>query len=263
MQLLPESANFFVNTEMLARARLRLPLTEVGVRHRPRRQGQSKVSLAEVPKTLSVLLPSWWAHAVTRRPASLAAAAGTLMPPGDVNSLGPATRWHPASVLRRRLPSQLDSIPARRSRGERWRMGSPDATRPMNTRRSALDQALRVLLSVAEGITGAPNGIRTCPPWCARSPSDRRAGRFRLIHVLRPHPGCARAAARHGVGQALQCRGVIGPAFPQVANSTKRSRRPPPSATGDRASGRAAILDKRDVDRGERGTRLNHASHQS
>jgi glycosyltransferase involved in cell wall biosynthesis len=74
VQLLPESANFFVNTEMLARARrLRLPLTEVGVRHRPRRHGQSKVSLAEVPKTLSVLLPFWWAHVVTRRPAALAA----------------------------------------------------------------------------------------------------------------------------------------------------------------------------------------------
>ena len=69
-QLLPESSNFFVNTEMLARARrLRLPVAEVGVRHRPRRHGQSKVSLAEVPKMLRTLLPFWWTHAVMRRSA--------------------------------------------------------------------------------------------------------------------------------------------------------------------------------------------------
>jgi glycosyltransferase involved in cell wall biosynthesis len=79
VQLLPESMNFFVNTEMLARARrLRLPVTEVGVRHRPRRHGQSKVSLAEVPKTLSVLLPFWWAHVVTGRPAEAVAALPSL-----------------------------------------------------------------------------------------------------------------------------------------------------------------------------------------
>src|SRR5258708_832540 len=67
-QLLPEASNFFVNTEMLARARrLKLPVAEVGVRHRPRRHGASKVSLADVPKTLCALLPFWWTHVVTRR----------------------------------------------------------------------------------------------------------------------------------------------------------------------------------------------------
>src|SRR5439155_16679010 len=59
--LLPESEHFFVNTEMLARARqLRMPVAEVGVTHRPRRHGQSKVSLGDIPRTLSVLLPFWW-----------------------------------------------------------------------------------------------------------------------------------------------------------------------------------------------------------
>jgi dolichol-phosphate mannosyltransferase len=67
LQLLPESTNFFVNTEMLARARrLNLAVAEVGVRHRPRCFGASKVSLAEVPRTLAILLPFWWAHVTER-----------------------------------------------------------------------------------------------------------------------------------------------------------------------------------------------------
>ncbi len=62
-RLLPESTHFFVNTEMLARARqLGLRVAEVGVRHRPRRHGQSKVSLADIPRTLAVLLPFWWSR---------------------------------------------------------------------------------------------------------------------------------------------------------------------------------------------------------
>jgi dolichol-phosphate mannosyltransferase len=59
--LLPESTHFFVNTEMLARARQSgLPVAEIGVTHRPRRHGQSKVSLGDIPRTLAVLLPFWW-----------------------------------------------------------------------------------------------------------------------------------------------------------------------------------------------------------
>src|SRR5262245_218658 len=51
--LLPESRNFFVNTEMLTRARQHsFPVREVGVTHRPRRKGDSKVSMTDVPKTL-------------------------------------------------------------------------------------------------------------------------------------------------------------------------------------------------------------------
>jgi len=61
--LLPNSANFFVNTEMLTRARQRnLAVTEIGVTHRPRRAGTSKVSLGDVPRTLATLLPFWWSE---------------------------------------------------------------------------------------------------------------------------------------------------------------------------------------------------------
>ncbi len=63
--LLPESSNFFVNTEMLARARmLGLDVAEAGVRHRPRPAGRSKVSLLDVPRTLGRLLPFWWMRVV-------------------------------------------------------------------------------------------------------------------------------------------------------------------------------------------------------
>jgi glycosyltransferase involved in cell wall biosynthesis len=59
--LLPESRGFFVNAEMLARAMTRgVPIAEVGVRHRPRGAGVSKVSLWDVPKVLRTLIPFWW-----------------------------------------------------------------------------------------------------------------------------------------------------------------------------------------------------------
>ena len=64
-QIMPTSRGFFVNTEMLARARqLGLQVGEVGVQHRPRRAGVSKVSLLDIPKTLRVLLPYWWNNVV-------------------------------------------------------------------------------------------------------------------------------------------------------------------------------------------------------
>jgi len=62
-QITPQSDGFFVNTEMLARARqLHVQVAEVGVRHRPRRHGSSKVSLRDIPRTLAALLPFWWTH---------------------------------------------------------------------------------------------------------------------------------------------------------------------------------------------------------
>lgn len=62
-RLLPETSGFFVNTEMLARARQAgYPVAEVGVRHRPRLHGRSKVSWADVPRTLAALLPFWWSR---------------------------------------------------------------------------------------------------------------------------------------------------------------------------------------------------------
>ncbi len=48
---------------MLARARQHdLAIAEVGVTHRPRLQGESKVSLTDVPKTLATLVPFWWSR---------------------------------------------------------------------------------------------------------------------------------------------------------------------------------------------------------
>jgi dolichol-phosphate mannosyltransferase len=62
-ELLPETHGFFVNTEMLTRARqLGLRIAETGVRHRPRLHGQSTVSLRDIPRTLAALLPFWWSR---------------------------------------------------------------------------------------------------------------------------------------------------------------------------------------------------------
>lgn len=61
--LLPETNTFFVNAEMLTKARQRgLEVVQVGVRHRPRLHGESKVSLGEVPRILATLLPFWWSR---------------------------------------------------------------------------------------------------------------------------------------------------------------------------------------------------------
>jgi 4-amino-4-deoxy-L-arabinose transferase-like glycosyltransferase len=61
--LLPDTTGFFVNTEMLTRARqLGYSVAETGVRHRPRLKGKSTVSLGDVPRTLGALLPFWWSR---------------------------------------------------------------------------------------------------------------------------------------------------------------------------------------------------------
>ncbi len=66
--LLPRSHGFLVNAEMICRARrLGLAVAEVGVRHRPRRHGTSKVSLFDIPRTLMKLLPLWWSQVVRGR----------------------------------------------------------------------------------------------------------------------------------------------------------------------------------------------------
>jgi dolichol-phosphate mannosyltransferase len=64
VDLLPESSGYFVNTEMLARARqLGHRVAEAGVRHRPRVRGTSKVSaLRDVPRVARALLPFWWSR---------------------------------------------------------------------------------------------------------------------------------------------------------------------------------------------------------
>jgi 4-amino-4-deoxy-L-arabinose transferase-like glycosyltransferase len=87
--LLPETQGFFVNTEMLTRARqLGYPIAEAGVHHRPRLHGQSTVSLRDIPRTLGALLPFWWSRllfpaanqaASTRASALLAVGYGLLL----------------------------------------------------------------------------------------------------------------------------------------------------------------------------------------
>ncbi len=66
--LLPQSRGFFVNTEMMTRARqLGFSVAEVPVTHRPRAKGMSKVSLREIPRTLRTLLGFWWREVVGGR----------------------------------------------------------------------------------------------------------------------------------------------------------------------------------------------------
>lgn len=78
--LLPQSRGFFVNTEMLTRARKNgISITEVGVTHRPRRGGESKVSIMDVPRVLRVLIPFWWSGG-TKLP-GMPAAAPVAAPP--------------------------------------------------------------------------------------------------------------------------------------------------------------------------------------
>jgi glycosyltransferase involved in cell wall biosynthesis len=67
-ELLPESRGFFVNTEMLTRARqLGYEVAEVPVRHRPRLSGRSTVRLSDIPRTLWHLIPYWWTRVLFRR----------------------------------------------------------------------------------------------------------------------------------------------------------------------------------------------------
>ncbi len=58
--ILPKTNGFFVNAEMLCRAsQLGVPIAEIGVNHRPRRAGKSKVSLLDIPAILKILIPFW------------------------------------------------------------------------------------------------------------------------------------------------------------------------------------------------------------
>jgi dolichol-phosphate mannosyltransferase len=67
--LLPETSGFFVNSEMLCRARqYGWAVAEVGVRHRPRQMGTSTVRLSEVPRTFAILVRFWWKNVVWARP---------------------------------------------------------------------------------------------------------------------------------------------------------------------------------------------------
>src|SRR6185437_10639982 len=100
-RLLPESRGFFVNAEMLTRARLLdLEVSEVPVSHRPRAGGESKVSLREIPRTLRTLLAFWWTHmVVVRRPAPTLVQARVML----VNEAPPP--------VASRLPSNALGLP--------------------------------------------------------------------------------------------------------------------------------------------------------
>jgi 4-amino-4-deoxy-L-arabinose transferase-like glycosyltransferase len=83
-QLLPETNTFFVNAEMLTKARQHgLEVAEVGVRHRPRLRGHSKVSLFEAPRILATLLPFWWSRVMF---------AGSTLPARSVSKGNPIPR---------------------------------------------------------------------------------------------------------------------------------------------------------------------------
>jgi dolichol-phosphate mannosyltransferase len=66
--LWPRSKGYFVNTELLTRARqLGYPLAEFPVTHRPRRGGVSKVSVREIPRVFRTLIAFWWREVVRYR----------------------------------------------------------------------------------------------------------------------------------------------------------------------------------------------------
>jgi dolichol-phosphate mannosyltransferase len=63
LRILPESPRFFVNSEMLVKARNQeMTVAEIGVTHLPRVAGASKVRFTAIPKTLAELLPFWWSR---------------------------------------------------------------------------------------------------------------------------------------------------------------------------------------------------------
>jgi glycosyltransferase involved in cell wall biosynthesis len=63
--LWPRTKGYFVNTEILTRARqFGYPLVELPVSHRPRRGGVSKVSVREIPRVFRTLLGFWWREVV-------------------------------------------------------------------------------------------------------------------------------------------------------------------------------------------------------
>ena len=64
-----ESNDFFINAELLTKARLAgLTVTEVGVTHYPRLRGESKVSLGHILPVLQTLLRFWWSKVLFSAP---------------------------------------------------------------------------------------------------------------------------------------------------------------------------------------------------
>ncbi len=110
-RLLPETNGFFVNAEMLARARqLNYEVAEVGVRHRPRLRGISKVALNQVPRVLATLLPFWWSRVLF---------PGTSFSPRPSGGEGPGVRGRSLQQLHHSPPNPCPQG----ERGERYHTG--------------------------------------------------------------------------------------------------------------------------------------------
>ena len=88
-QLGLESNDFFINAELLTKARLAgLTVTEVGVSHYPRLRGESKVSLGHIFPVLQTLLRFWWSKVIFSPPE-----------PQVRTSVSRSARWAACTIL--------------------------------------------------------------------------------------------------------------------------------------------------------------------
>lgn len=88
-----ETTNFFVDTELVAKARKwNFRLVEKGVRHYPRMAGETKIEPSDIPRTLRVVLQMWQRiHLPTRGQVEEAARTRTAVLDADVERF-PDTR---------------------------------------------------------------------------------------------------------------------------------------------------------------------------
>ncbi len=109
-QLLPESHGFFVNTEMMTRARqLGFLVAEHPVTHRPRASGESKVSLREIPRTAAKLLRYWWSNVAfgpKQLPATPTVFQARVALPSRVGGRVPAPALSPSRAPQVVLPAR-------------------------------------------------------------------------------------------------------------------------------------------------------------
>jgi 4-amino-4-deoxy-L-arabinose transferase-like glycosyltransferase len=91
LHLLPIATDgFLVNGEMLTHARQQdLSVVEVGVTHRPRAAGTSKVSIFHIPVILAALIRFWW----------ITVLFPTRAVPQDLQKWSPARRWRMGLLL--------------------------------------------------------------------------------------------------------------------------------------------------------------------
>jgi dolichol-phosphate mannosyltransferase len=92
-----ETTNFFVDTELVAKARKwNFRLVEKGVRHYPRIAGETKIEPSDVPRTLRVVLQMWQRiHLPTRAQVEQAARTRAAVLSADVERIPEAERLTP------------------------------------------------------------------------------------------------------------------------------------------------------------------------